>query len=255
MAILFPSLDSAIGILFMVGSPGIGYVILRCVVISSKYWKGWKRLVGASTLGAGWFGGIFYIFNPLIHAGAAIPLLIENFAYAGMGLFLLTAIASLTNRLIIARALANYFPRAGKNAPSPAFESAVPYGRGYNEMTYKPSQLRAPPSRVEKTFEQPVMEKGEDVLALLKEENFEQGKKKHKPFTSGEWKPEGGEEEIEEEENEHVNVRKHTPMEDLGEFEGFEETLAQLKRDLKDFNENVAGPTKRAHHRLIGEKL
>jgi hypothetical protein len=240
MAVFFPGMDTIVGAIILLGSPAIGYIILRCISVSSKYWEGWKRLAGGTALGIGWSGGIFYVFQPLAQTNVSVPLVVEYFGYAGMGLFFLTALLSLTNRLVIARALAHYFPREHAARASPTMESAVPYGRAYAQLSYKPSQLRAPPSRAEKPLEEPLVESGEDVLALLKEENFEAEEKTNRRNKGGELTADI----LDESERVH-GKRKHAPMDDLGELAGFEETLAQLKRDLKDFNEDVTRPATR----------
>lgn len=245
MAILFPGMDTLVGVVILLGSPALGYIILRCISVSSKNWEGWKRLAGGTVLGVGWSGGIFYVFQPLAQTNVSVSLAVEYFGYAGMGLFFLTAILSLTNRIVIARALAHYFPRE-QSAHTSAMESAVPYGRAYAQLSYKPSQLRAPASRAEKPLEDPLVESGEDVLALLKEENFDAEEKTNQREKESR-REKGGELTSDIlDESEHVHVkRKRAPMEDLGELAGFEETLAQLKRDLKDFNEDVTRPAPR----------
>lgn len=245
MAVFFPALDSILGILLVLGSPGIGYVVLRCVVGSSKYWLGWKRFLAGSLVGFSWSGMIFWIVFPLAQTNVKMSVLVDYFAYAGAGLFALTALASLTNRLILARVLANYFPTTmvsnGGNALSSA-TSSMPAAKKQNAI-YKPSQLRASNAQQPPAFEEPRLEN--DVLSLLKEENFE-GKKEKKRKISPEEEELLAHEPDEDENTPHV--RKRSPMQDMGEFAGFEDTLAQLKRDLKDFNENVARPAKRRNH-------
>jgi hypothetical protein len=200
-------------------------------------------MAAATMLGGGWWAGNYVFMTPLFPTLTIIQF-VEYAAYLGSGLFLLTTITSLANRLIIARALRHYglvnVHTAAKASTTQARgEEPVPYGRAYGELSYKASQLRTPTTKLEKTLEEPTIEKGEDVLQLLKEENFQP--KHQKPFESGEWK--AGEEE--------QKPRTQAPMRDLGEFEGFEETLAQLQRDLKDFNENVSGRRSTKNH---GEK-
>ncbi len=242
MALFFPLLDMALGFLLLAGSPGIGYVVLRCIIISSKYWQGWKRLLAASMIGGVWSFSIFAILSPLMQteANVNVNVLVDYFAYAGIGLFALTTIASLSNRLIISRALASYFPaQPAENATAP-----LPRENAVGQMMYKPSQLRAASSKTPPAFSEPTLEN--DVLALLKEENFDANRKKAKKVSRG--TDEISADNPEDKEDQRVNTRKRAPMEDMGEFAGFEETLTQLKRDLKDFNENVARPTKRRGH-------
>lgn len=177
MAIFFPALDMILGFLILTGSPGIGYVVLRCVVISSKYWQGWKRLVVASVIGVGWALTIFWIFSPLLQTSVRPSVIAEYFAYAGAGLFFLTALASLTNRLIISRALASYFPRTISTTSSraPSIPAAL---RGKEQTIYKPAQLRAHPTNTPSPFQEPTLEN--DVLSLLKQENFDAHQKEKK---------------------------------------------------------------------------
>ncbi len=243
MAVFFPALDSILGFLLVLGSPGVGYVVLRCVVMSSQYWLGWKRFLAASMVGFSWSGMIFWIVLPLAQTNVKMHVLVEYFAYAGAGLFALTALASLTNRLIFARVLAQYFPATivsmnGGNG-SHSNPSIIPSAKKQT-MIYKPSQLRASNAQQSPAYEEPTLEN--DVLSLLKEENFE-GKKEKKRKISSEDEELLANEPDEDEESSHT--RKRSPMQDMGEFAGFEDTLAQLKRDLKDFNENVAHPAPR----------
>jgi len=228
------------GVILLLGSPSIGYIILRCVSVSSAQWQGWKRMMAAAFVGGGWWAGNFIIMNPLLPT-LTVTRFVEYTAYLGGGLFMLTTLTSLTNRFVISRALQRYeltHARATSAYSSEKMdktEGAVPYGRAYGELSYKASQLRAPSTTFEKTLEEPMIEKGEDVLQLLKDENFQPPQLK--PFESGEWK--AGEEE--------PKTRPRAPMRNLGELEGFEETLAQLQRDLKDFNENVTGTRSTKH--------
>lgn len=246
MAIFFPALDSILGFLLVLGSPGIGYVVLRCVVVSSKHWLGWKRFLAGSMVGFSWSGMIFWIVLPLAQTNVKMSVLVEYFAYAGAGLFALTALASLTNRLILARVLANYFPvsmvnSSGGNVSYPNPQTITTAKK--QNMIYKPAQLRASNSQQTPVFEEPTLEN--DVLSLLKEENFE-GKREKKRKISSE--DDGLLANEPDEDDSSTNTSKRSPMQDMGEFAGFEDTLAQLKRDLKDFNENVARPAKRRNH-------
>lgn len=242
MSVLLSGYEWGVGIALLAGSPAIGYIVLRSVSASSKYWQGWKRMAGAALIGGGWWATHAYVFAPLTQSPVSVSTLMQYAAFSGGGLIVFTGVAALTNRLVIARALQSFMVTHSSNAGESnanAYESPVPYGRAYGELSYKPSQMRAPASKSSVVLEEPTIEKGEDVLSLLKEENFD-AKKNMKPFQSGEWK--AGEE------NERATGRR-APLRDLGEFEGFDETLAQLQRDLKDFNENVAGPrTKKARN-------
>ncbi len=242
MALFFPLLDTGLGLLLLLGSPGIGYIILRCVIISSQYWQGWKRLLVASIIGGGWSYSIFSIVTPLMQTNVSVNILVDYFAYAGTGLFALTALASLSNRLIISRVLASYFPaRTTTGAPAP-----ISNENGVGQMMYKPSQLRAASTKTPLAFAEPTLEN--DVLSLLKEESFE-GKKKTKKVSRD--KDELVADNPDDLDDAPTRERKRAPMEDLGEFAGFEETLTQLKRDLKDFNENVTRPTTRRATKVI----
>lgn len=250
MAILSSPLDLGVALFFIAGSPSVGYIVLRSTIVSSAYWQGWKRLTGASVIGGAWSISVLGIFSPLAEQSISVIPLVDFAAYAGGGLFLLTGLVSVTNRLFISRALSAYFlahpayASAPSKSPSPSFQRPVPpdgpSGRAFVDAMYKPSQLRAPVSApLPKELGEPTLEN--DVLSLLKEENIERPTRKRNSAESGEI---------------DMNAlldkpARRSPMQDLGEMAGFEETLAQLQRDLKDFNENVTAP--RAHRRKKNE--
>ena len=258
MAVLSPLLDVGIALLFIAGSPSVGYVILRSTIVSSAYWHGWKRLAGATALGGVWSVSVLNVFSPLAQQTISIVQLVDYAAYAGGGLFLLTGLVSVTNRLFISRALSAYFnahpsyANAKSSSSTPASNTFKrppihegPSGRAFVDAMYKPSQLRAPVSApLPAELGEPTLEN--DVLSLLKEENLT-------TQTRAKPKPTSGEVGISDLLGEPRSA-KRSPMQDLGEMAGFEETLAQLQRDLKDFNENVTKTHVRVRKKMSDEK-
>lgn len=253
MAILSTPIDLGAALLFIAGSPSVGYIILRSTIVSSAYWHGWKRLAGASAIGGAWSISVIGIFSPLAQQSISIIPLVDFAAYAGGGLFLLTGLVSVTNRIFLSRALSAYFhmhpsyAHAQDKTNSPTFQRPTapdgPSGRAFVDAMYKPSQLRAPVSApLPRELGEPTLEN--DVLSLLKEENLERPARKNRSAGSGEIGM-----------NDLLDKpTRRSPMQDLGEMAGFEETLAQLQRDLKDFNENVTKPRVHGRKKMSDEK-
>ena len=222
MAFLFPGFDVVLGFLALLGSPSLGYVVLRSASASSSSWNAWKRLVGGGVIGIGWLGIVFILLLPMLPTPIFPSQLAEFAGVAGIGLFLLTGMTGLVTRTILHPALLEGIPG---RAPFPAMKEETMGKQNPSPSLYKPSQLRAkmPPasSPARETMEAPVLEN--DVLSLLKEENEAEQQTPQKA----------------------PSPPKMAPMGQLSDFGGFDETLAQLKRDLKEFNESVSSPHSR----------
>ncbi len=244
MTVLSPLLDSIGGIFFLLGSPSLGYLVLRSVFASSSKWKGWKRLGFSVLIGGGWSLLLGIIFFPP-HANERIfpSQLAEFFWVSGMGFILFTGIVSLVNRGIWNRLIHPWQPVAlsaspaeTKPAPVATPKPVQPVDTNITTLSsenlpesfsskegrvYKPSQLKTRQAEKRETRgvqSQPLGEEG-DALELLREEQAREGP----PSPT----------------NQALKPERRLPMSELSEFSGFEETLAQLKRDLKDFNESV----------------
>ncbi len=214
------------GIMVVIGSPSLGYVVLRCISPLSPLWKAWKRFAASLGIGAGiGIVGLLIVF-PVFTNPTASERIMEYAAIGGIGLFILTGMVSIFFRMMVHPALSSnpqpesvsatqsfVAPSAKKQTPAPL---------------YKLSQVRAnvPIPKNKPALEEPTLEN--DVLALLKQEESE-ANPSPRTQSSKQVPPE----------------RVRRPMSELSDFGGFDETLAQLKRDLKDFNESVSAPTKK----------
>ena len=180
-------------------------------------------MVVGSLIGMGWSLAVVGTFAPT-QSNNSFPLaaLVEFFGYMGMGLILVMGITALSTR-VAHRVLVHGMSVSEAVTQSPprrsgAFEYKEPIEK--NTLAEKksprtPAYAKTVPSSV---IEEPVLEN--DVLSVLRDE---EGSKKptKKTQTPEEDTPK-------------------SPMSELNDFAGFEDTLAQLKRDLKDFNETMS---------------
>ncbi len=78
----------------VVGSPALGYVVWRAVIAGAMELKPWQQWLFSIVVGAGWIGLLGIILQPLFGASSDSFLLVqalgEFFAWAGMGLILIT---------------------------------------------------------------------------------------------------------------------------------------------------------------------
>jgi hypothetical protein len=185
---------------------------------------GWKRTGAGFLLGAGWSIAVVGTFSPTL-GSSSFPLaaLVEFFGFMGLGLILLMGITALSTR-VAHRVLVHGMsvPQAMTQTPSCTSEREESRmdSRENNPSKGKPSAKPLPaytktvPASV---MEEPVLEN--DVMSVLREEENSK-----RPTQRGQ-APELDE--------------PKSPMSELNDFAGFEDTLAQLKRDLKDFNESM----------------
>jgi hypothetical protein len=146
-----------------------------------------------------------------------ISLLAEFFAYAGLGLILVMGIATVAARVVHITVQRTGQMQEGISAQTlhpPLFTSP-------KMEIYKPSQLRTASGKKttdSASMEEPVLEN--DAMDILRAESDSQKRTIKKGQTP-------------------AQPPTHAPMSELSDFSGFENTLAQLKRDLKDFNESM----------------
>ncbi|MEK6970668.1 MAG: hypothetical protein AABW68_03145 [archaeon] len=221
MALFTPIADAGMALVFILGSVSIGYTGARWIYPPLVSWKGWRRVGVGSLLGVAWSVSVIGVFIPAAD-GISFPLpsFVEFFGFMALGFLFLMGIATfswwITHRVLV----------HGMMIPSPARtsfngemeEDATSSLDKNSTFPVKPIASRSfsgtkNPAPV---MEDPVVEN--DFLSLLKEENT--GKRSNAPIPK-------------------TPPPAVSPMSQLDDFAGFEDTLAQLKRDLKDFNENM----------------
>lgn len=237
MALVSSLLDPILGTLLLVGSPTLGYITLRSAFSTAPSWVTWKRLAASGTIGIAW--SVLLIVTVLVQGEISTPeRWAESTALWAVLLTLFVVAARLSTRALVRAGILSATPLVQPN-PTPSTPSRAPR-KDYTVPTtprpvmetYKPSQLRAnlPPEKPvvnaplphEKELEAPVLEN--DVMDLLREGRPVKKKPKKEAI------------DFDTEENASP---KQSPMSELSDFAGFEDTLAQLKKDLKDFNESV----------------
>lgn len=265
MALFFPVLDWAVAAAWVVGSPALGYIVLRTAWPSSQTWNGPARAAASVMLGVSWsFLALTALAPGVANSVSLSPNQIAEFAGAlGMGIILLTLLASLLTRFVWYRFVSPWNPglmtpaafsdsaneksfsprvppisstnmRSTPALRAPVIETESSLAQSQSAPTparvYKPSQLKLPPARSEtqpvnasapkKYSPPPAGSSGsdEEVLGLLRDEAASEGKTIARSVISEEHR---------------------APLSNLGEFAGFDATLIQLKRDLKDFNASM----------------
>lgn len=223
MTLFSPIADVGLALVLILGSISIGYTGIRWIYPPLKSWKGWKRMAAGALIGMSWSIAVVGTFAPT-QTSTTFPLaaLVEFFGFMGMGLILVMGITALSTR-VAHRVLVHGMsvPQAMTQTPSRGEESE----RSYNAQLGKnqpeknnprtPTYAKTVPASV---MEEPVLEN--DVMSVLRDE--EESKKPAKKAQAIE-----------------LDEPK-SPMSELNDFAGFEDTLAQLKRDLKDFNESMS---------------
>jgi hypothetical protein len=223
MAILSPVGDLVLAGLGILGSPAIGYIVVRTAIASSSEWKGWKRLLVSLAVGIGWVSLLLGVVSPIGQTTVSVLQLAEIGFIAGMGGILLVGLVAAATRL--SHCLLHFKTSVGVVHTAPKVSpqetaKAVPKKKTTKPVLAAPEKQEAGAERLEA----PVIEN--DILDLLKEETsdrLEKKKMQQKPPV----------ERIEED------------LSKTAEELGFEDTIAQLKRDLKEFNESVGKEHKR----------
>lgn len=225
MTLFSPVADAGLALVLILGSISIGYTGLRWIYPPLKSWKGWKRMAVGSLIGMGWSIAVVGTFSPT-QASTTFPLaaLVEFFGFMGMGLILVMGITALSTR-VAHRVLIHGMsvPQAMTQNPLRENNSERSFNaqleKNQNQSPEK-NNPRAPYAKIvpASAMEEPVLEN--DVMSILRDEE-----KSKKPARKNQT-PELDE--------------PKSPMSELNDFAGFEDTLAQLKRDLKDFNESMS---------------
>ena len=227
MTVLSPILGGALALLLLAGSPSFGYILIRFAFPFTSNWLGWKRALVAGVVGLVWSAMLIVVLLPALQGEMISSQSIGEWAWwGGLGILIIALITrgavfvslrGLSHPAMMENAVAN----ATNYSPSKKFQSEE------SVAVYKPSQIR--PSMVKQTpqsqMEEPILEN--DVLDLLKEEAPEQAPTEREEQLSAQ-----------------------PQMVEFGTSENFEDTLEQLKKDLKDFNESMnKKPSKKGDHR------
>lgn len=222
MTFFSPIADAGLALVFILGSISVGYAGARWIYPPVKSWKGWKRVLLGSGIGIIWSILVVSTFSGTTQT-FPIAAFAEFFAFMGMGLILIMGISALAARvahgvlvhgLSVSSAVVRTLPKNNQpTQPMPQREFAA-----NTPSMIKPAALRAPPDSKtlpRSVMEEPVLEN--DVMGMLRDE--EEAKSPPEKSQSA--------------------PTPSAPMSELGDFVGFEDTLAQLKRDLKDFNDSM----------------
>ncbi|MDP2666495.1 MAG: hypothetical protein Q8P05_03275 [Candidatus Diapherotrites archaeon] len=189
------------GLVFL-GSPGLAYVWVRSAIGGSEYWKGWKRMGASLIVGWGGVGWVFWQRSSTLTPSAILSLMEQGFWL----ILLLILSAGITG--LVTRGWWHwntYVPTPETQIPSPTHAvSKASRLRG----TGKPESPLAPP-----ILENDAM----DVLELLKEESGEKISRSERKKKSSD-----------------LGFRLET-----SEFEGFDATMEQLRKDIKAFNQSL----------------
>ncbi|MEK6902722.1 MAG: hypothetical protein AABX02_04010 [archaeon] len=222
MSAFSPVFDLALALLVVVGSPSLGYILIRFAFPFTSTWLGWKRAVTAGIVGIGWSVLLIVIALPAVQGEKISPALIGEWAWwGGLGIM---GVAFLS-RGVVHMSMRGLARPTFSGAEAPMHEktnvSSKSNRPAQNEWSeektpvYKPSQIRpSMNTNPKEEMDEPILEN--DVLELLKEEKPESNK-----GTSSE------------------NEESNPQLVEFGRAESFEDTLEQLKRDLKDFNESM----------------
>ncbi len=225
MTLFSPVADAGLALLLIFGSISIGYTGIRWIYPPLKSWKGWKRMVAGGLIGMGWSIAVVGTFAPTQNSDSfPLAALVEFFGFMGMGLILVMGLTALSTRVAhrvlvhgmsVTQAVTQSPPRTKEEGRSfeklNQSEKTISMEKNNPRITY----AKTVPASV---MEEPVLEN--DVMSVLRDEE-ESKKPSQKVRTPPADEPK-------------------SPMSELNDFAGFEDTLAQLKRDLKDFNESMS---------------
>lgn len=230
MTVLSPIIGGAVALLLLIGSPSFGYILIRFAFPFTSNWLGWRRAIAAGMVGLAWSGMLIVALLPALQGESISPQSIGEWVWwGGLGILI---IALITRGAVHFSLRGLSHPSMVGNSPSgPSSNrsSEMRFDKEESAPMYKPSQIR--PSVVKQSLqnqmEEPILEN--DVLDLLKEESPAK-----QPARSS----------IRE------DAHSSSQMVEFGTSENFEDTLEQLKRDLKDFNESMSSkPSKKGDKR------
>ncbi|MFH0970713.1 MAG: hypothetical protein V1776_04620 [Candidatus Diapherotrites archaeon] len=215
MSLISPVLDLVIGAILVIGSLSVGYGGFRWMYPPSRFWKGWKRVGAGGIIGIVWSVLLIIVLLPAVNStNESVSLIMEFSAWSGIGLVFLFGCTAAATRVV--HRMVSHQPFASSIPHPSSFPSR------FHSNVQKPSQIRPSQKQIteDRTIELPTIEN--DVMDMLKETK-----------TNTLYSPSKG--------NHAFPLEETAPRSpDFGDFSGFEDTLVQLQRDLKEFNENVS---------------